>query len=102
MRPDDFHLEALFERYEHAPGMLVLGASDASSLTLAELFALVGETLAFESVKLAYSDVKGELRLRDTIARSYDGARLTADRVLVTLGRLMHRHVCVPSRSFVS
>jgi len=40
MRLPPFKLETIFEEYEHQSGMSVLGAGDASSLTVQELFDL--------------------------------------------------------------
>ncbi|MGZ5434534.1 MAG: pyridoxal phosphate-dependent aminotransferase [Pyrinomonadaceae bacterium] len=80
-----FKLEAIFEEYEHEQGMLVLGASDASPLTIQQLLELCGE--AFDSrVQLAYSHVQGEPELRTAIAQNYRARGISAEEILVTIG----------------
>jgi aspartate/methionine/tyrosine aminotransferase len=85
MKPERFALEAIFEEYEHAAGMLVLGASDASSPTVEELVTLCDAPVSFDAVRLAYGDVKGDIALREAIAHSYNPA-LNPEQVLVTIG----------------
>jgi aspartate/methionine/tyrosine aminotransferase len=86
MRFAPFALEELFEKYEHQRGITVLGASDASSPTLAELFEICGESPSFLDVRLSYGHVKGDHAFRAALASSYADAQLSADHILVTLG----------------
>jgi len=86
MKLPPFRLEEIFEEYEHRPNMLVLGASDASNLTVKELFDLCGESVEFSSIRLRYSDVRGEIDLRQTVARSYEPAGISPEQVLITVG----------------
>lgn len=81
-----FDLEVIFEEYEHQPDMLVLGASDASNLAVHELFDLCQSTVDVSKTRLEYGDVRGEFRLREAVARSYEAQTITADHVLITVG----------------
>lgn len=81
-----FDLEVVFEEYEHKPDMLVLGASDASNLAVEELFDLCQDSVDVSKIRLKYGDVRGELRLREAVAKSYGAGRVTADHVLITVG----------------
>jgi aspartate/methionine/tyrosine aminotransferase len=86
VKPEVFKLEALFAEYEHAPGMLVLGASDAASPTADELFDLCGTALDFRHTRLSYSDAQGDPLLRQAIASTYPAGLVSADDVIVTIG----------------
>jgi aspartate/methionine/tyrosine aminotransferase len=86
MRPDEFKLEKLFAEYEHTPGMIVLGASDAASPTVKELFDLCGVGIDLDRVRLSYSEVQGDPALRRAIADSYPPGTVSADEIIVTVG----------------
>lgn len=81
-----FNLEVIFEQFEHEPNMLVLGASDASNLTVQELFDLCGCSVNIPSIRLKYGDVRGELRLREALAKSYQSKHVAAEQILITVG----------------
>lgn len=81
-----FDLEVIFEEYEHRPDMLVLGASDASNLAVEELFHLCQDSVDVSKIRLKYGDVRGELRLREAVAKNYGAKTVTADHVLITVG----------------
>jgi aspartate/methionine/tyrosine aminotransferase len=83
---EPFTLELLFERYEHQPGTLVLGASDASSPTVQELFDLCGESISWRDTRLSYGNVRGNDSFRSAVAAYYAAADLGLDNVLVTVG----------------
>jgi aspartate/methionine/tyrosine aminotransferase len=86
MRPDVFKLEKLFAEYEHAPGMLVLGASDAASPTVQQLLDLCGSSFDLTRVRLSYSEVQGDPQLRKAIADSYPDCAVLPDQIIVTVG----------------
>jgi aspartate/methionine/tyrosine aminotransferase len=81
-----FNLEVIFEQFEREPNMLVLGASDASNLTVQELFDLCGCSVNIPSIRLKYGDVRGELRLREAVAKSYQAEYLATENILITVG----------------
>ena len=83
---EPFTLELLFEQYEHQPGVLVLGASDASSPTVQELFDLCGETVSWQKTQLSYGNVRGNNDFRAELAAYYAAANLRSDNILVTVG----------------
>lgn len=69
----DFALEVFFSKWEFA-AKYNLTASDAESMTLAELLALASteDRAAFEDVRLGYTETFGALALRVAIAQTYD------------------------------
>ena len=73
-----FELEVHFSRWEFA-ARYHMTASDAQSMTLAELFSLAdpGERERFENLWLGYTETRGDPELRDAIAATYDN--LSAD-----------------------
>jgi aspartate/methionine/tyrosine aminotransferase len=81
-----FGLERTFAKYEHVPGMNVLGASDAQSLTVQELLELSRAPLDLCKLKLGYGDTKGLYELRQVVAESYDLESTRAENVLITVG----------------
>jgi aspartate/methionine/tyrosine aminotransferase len=86
MRPRPFKLEEFFEEFEHAPGMFVLGSSDAQTLSVGALLKMSETPLALEDVLLSYQDVKGDEALRAAVAEMYGAAHMTAENVLITTG----------------
>ena len=70
----DFELEVFFARWEFA-ARYHLTASDAQSMSLAELLALAeaDNRAAFEQLWLGYTETQGAADLRATIATTYDG-----------------------------
>ena len=81
----DFHLEVYFSRWEFA-ARYVLAASDAQSMSLAELLALGTEEdrAAFERLGLGYVPTWGGDELRRAIAATYQ--RLQPEDVLAYAG----------------
>ena len=69
----DFRLETWFSRWEFA-ARYHLTASDAQSMSLAELLALAepGDREAFESLHLGYTQTYGAPGLREAIATTYE------------------------------
>jgi aspartate/methionine/tyrosine aminotransferase len=84
MQPKLFQLEAIFEEFEHVDGMHVLGSSDARTLSVGELERMTGMSLETNSVRLGYTDSKGDKDLRHAVASIYPGR--SADEVLITSG----------------
>jgi len=70
----DFALEVYFSRWEFVAKYNLAG-SDAENMALGELLALASpvDREAFERVTLAYTETWGDPRLREEIARTYDG-----------------------------
>ncbi len=70
----DFELEAYFTRWEFA-ARYHLTASDAQSMTLAELLAMADTDRRerFERLWLGYTETRGDPELREAIAITYDG-----------------------------
>jgi len=83
MHPKLFKLEAFFEKFEHEPDMIVLGASDVESFKVGELLALPGEKLDLADLSLQYDRVTGNKELRHQVARSYG---LPDENILITNG----------------
>ncbi len=80
----DFRLEVHFARWEFAAEHN-LAASDAESMTIAELLALGGRELGdLASLGLGYGPVEGSVELREAIAARYQ--HLAADDVLAFAG----------------
>jgi aspartate/methionine/tyrosine aminotransferase len=81
----DFSLEVYFSRWEFT-ARHHLTASDSEGLSLAELltFADAEDRRSWETVRLGYTDPRGALRLRQTIAAGYDDP--TADDILCVAG----------------
>src|SRR5580658_1850988 len=81
----DFSLEVYFSRWEFT-ARHHLTASDSEGLSLAELltFADAEDRRSWETVRLGYTDHRGALRLRQTIAAGYDDP--TADDILCVAG----------------
>lgn len=69
----DFELEAYFTRWEFV-ARYHLTASDAQSMTLAELLAMAGEDEReqFGDTWLGYTETRGDPELREAIAATYD------------------------------
>jgi aspartate/methionine/tyrosine aminotransferase len=83
MHPKLFELEAFFERFEHQPEMIVLGASDVESYKVDDLLKLPGEKLNLTDIALHYDRVTGNKELRHEVAKSYG---LPDERILITSG----------------
>jgi aspartate/methionine/tyrosine aminotransferase len=81
-----FGLERTFAKYEHLPGMNVLGASDAQSLTVHELMKMSRAPLDLRKLNLGYGDTKGLYELRQAVAESYEVETIGAENVLITVG----------------
>jgi aspartate/methionine/tyrosine aminotransferase len=81
----DFRLEVFFARWEFA-ARFNLTASDAQTLTVAELLALGSDEdrEAFEQLGLGYTPTWGSEALREAIAATYD--TVDADHVLAFAG----------------
>jgi aspartate/methionine/tyrosine aminotransferase len=80
----DFRLEVHFARWEFTAEHN-LAASDAESMTIAELLALAGrEPGEFASLGLGYGPVEGSVELREAIAAGYE--HVEADDVLTFAG----------------
>lgn len=81
----DFALEVYFSKWEFA-ARHHLTASDAQSMTLAELLAHAtpADRARFDGLHLGYTQTFGAAALRATIAATYD--RITADELLVCAG----------------
>lgn len=81
----DFALEVHFSRWEFA-ARHHMTASDAQSMSLAELLALGSpeDRARFEALHLGYTETFGAPALREVIASTYDG--VTADDVLCFAG----------------
>jgi aspartate/methionine/tyrosine aminotransferase len=81
----DFALEVYFSKWEFA-AKYHLTASDAESMTLAQLLALASpeDRSSFENVALSYTETFGAPELRAEIARTYE--TLTADDLLCFAG----------------
>ena len=82
MQPKLFKLEAFFERFEHEDGMIVLGASDVESYTVADLLKLENE-LNLADIRLHYDRVTGNKELRTAVAGTYG---LALENILITAG----------------
>jgi aspartate/methionine/tyrosine aminotransferase len=69
----DFRLEAFFSRWEFA-ARYHLTASDAETLSLSELLDLASpdDRVAFESLRLSYTETFGAPDLREAIAATFD------------------------------
>lgn len=81
-----FGLERTFAKYEHLPGMNVLGASDAQSLTVQELLEMSRAPVDLNKLNLGYGDTKGLYELRQAVAESYEVESIRAENVLITVG----------------
>ncbi len=81
-----FGLERTFAKYEHLPGMNVLGASDAQSLTVHQLMKMSRAPFDLRKLNLGYGDTKGLYELRQTVAESYEAETIGAENVLITVG----------------
>lgn len=70
----DFRLEAFFSRWEFA-ARYHLTASDAETLSLSELLDLASsdDRIAFENMRLSYTQTFGAPDLREAIAATFDG-----------------------------
>lgn len=81
----DFRLETFFSRWEFT-ARHHLTASDAQSMTMAELLALAGDEdrEAFEALSLGYTTTFGDPGLREAIAATY--ATAEADDILCFAG----------------
>src|SRR6201991_2264604 len=81
----DFRLEAYFSRWEFA-ARYHLTASDAQSMSLAELLALAepADREAFENLHLGYTQTHGAPELREAIASTY--TQRSADDILCFAG----------------
>lgn len=81
----DFSLEVHFSRWEFA-ARYNLAASDAESLSIADLLALASaeDRAEFESLQLGYTETFGAPSLRDAIAGTYDA--IDADQILCLAG----------------
>lgn len=84
-RLPDFRLETFFSRWEFAAEHH-LTASDAESLTIAEVLALGSDEdrAAFSELRLGYTETWGAPRLRAAVAGTYDSC--TPDDVLAFAG----------------
>ena len=84
-RLPDFRLETYFSRWEFA-ARFHLTASDAESVTIAELLAMASpaDRAAFEGLRLGYTETFGAPDLREAIAATYE--RRSADDVLCFMG----------------
>ena len=84
-RLPDFRLETYFSRWEFA-ARFHLTASDAESVTVAELLAMASpaDRAAFEGLRLGYTETFGAPDLREAIAATYD--QRSADDVLCFMG----------------
>ena len=83
MQPKLFKLEAFFERFEHEPGMIVLGASDVEAYKVGDLLEPLGERINLQEIPLHYDRVTGNKELRKQVARSYG---LADEKILITNG----------------
>ena len=81
-----FELERTFAKYEHVPGMNVLGASDAETLTVDQLLKMSREPVDLTRLTLGYGDTRGLWELRKAIAESYETEAIRPENVLVTVG----------------
>lgn len=81
----DFRLETFFSRWEFA-ARFHLTASDAETLTLAELlaFASPADRAAFETMRLGYTETYGASDLREEVAATYE--HRVADDILCFAG----------------
>lgn len=78
----EFRLERYFARWEFAAPYL-LSCSDCESMSIADVFELVGEPLStLTSLRLGYTESQGDPALRTTIAQFYD--QVDADQIVVT------------------
>ena len=84
-RLPDFRLETYFSRWEFA-ARFHLTASDAESVTVAELLAMASpaDRAAFEGLRLGYTETFGAPDLREAIASTYE--QRSADDVLCFTG----------------
>ncbi|MFB9903315.1 aminotransferase class I/II-fold pyridoxal phosphate-dependent enzyme [Allokutzneria oryzae] len=81
----DFRLEAFFSKWEFT-ARYHLSASDAQTVTMAELVAMADDSdrAAWESLDLGYTQTHGDPVLRKTIAETFDG--VDADDVVCFAG----------------
>ncbi|MFF0866141.1 aminotransferase class I/II-fold pyridoxal phosphate-dependent enzyme [Nonomuraea sp. NPDC003560] len=81
----DFRLEVYFSRWEFT-ARHHLAASDAQTMTMAELLALAGDDdrHAWETLSLGYTETFGDPGLRQAVADTYE--RVGADDVVVFAG----------------
>jgi aspartate/methionine/tyrosine aminotransferase len=84
-RLPDFRLETYFSRWEFT-ARYNLTASDAQTMSMAELLALAGDEdrAAWETLSLGYTETYGDPALRAAIAQTYD--RLDPDDVICFAG----------------
>lgn len=81
----DFRLEAYFARWEFT-ARYHLTASDAQTIGMADLLAMAdpADLADWQNLTLGYTETRGDPKLREAIASTYDG--LTADDILVFAG----------------
>ncbi len=84
MNLEPFHLERYFAKYEFSAPFLLCG-SDCESMSVGELLSLEsGSTDSLSTLRLGYTESRGDPALRSEIAKLYD--TLSPDHVLVHAG----------------